>query len=112
MPSADPARMRRVLGAWARHLVHRSLPQTLGRRLREAGFADVSLTGHAFATDEFSPDAYGASVVRVVDSFLAGLDDFPDEERVAWAEEQRALGTRGDFYFACVQCCASATRLR
>lgn len=30
----------------------------------------------------------------------------------AWAEEQRTLGARGEFYFACLQFCFSATRPR
>lgn len=110
MYSDDDARMRRVLDAWDRHLVHRSLPQTLGRRLREAGFVDVSLAGHSFTTTEFTPDAYGASIVAVIANYLAGLEDFPEEERQAWADEQRTLGDAGDFYFACIQCCVSATR--
>ena len=110
MHSADPQRMRRVLDAWDRHLVHRSLPTTLARSLREAGFVDISLEGHSFATGEFTPDAYGAALVGVIDNYLAGLDDFADDERRAWTEEQVALGERGEFYSACVQVCFTATR--
>jgi SAM-dependent methyltransferase len=110
MHSADPQRMQRVLEAWDRHLIHRSLPKTLASRLREAGFAAVSLQGHSFTTSEFTPEAYGGSLVAVIENYLAGLDDFPDDERQAWADEQRSLGEQGAFYFACVQVCASATR--
>lgn len=110
MHTADPARMRRALEAWDRHLVHRSLPATLPAALGEAGFTDIALEGHSFTTGEFTPDAYGASLVAIVDNYLAGLDDFPDEDRRAWVEEQWALGDRGEFYFACVQVCVSATR--
>jgi arsenite methyltransferase len=110
MHSADSQRMQRVLAAWDRHLVHRSLPATLTGRLRDAGFSDISLVGHSFATTEFTPDAYGASLVGVVENYLAGLDDFPDDDRNAWADEQRALGERGEFYFACIQVCVSARR--
>ena len=110
MHSADPQRMKRVLEAWDRHLVHRSLPATLAGSLRDAGFADISLEGHSFATGEFTPDAYGASLVGVVTTYLAGLDDFADDDAYAWADEMRALGEQGEFYFACVQACFSATR--
>ena len=110
MHSADPRRMKRVLEAWDRHLVHRSLPATLAGSLRDAGFTEVSLAGHSFSTGEFTPDAYGASLVGVVTNYLAGLEDFADEDAYAWADEQRALGERGEFYFACVQVCFSATR--
>lgn len=110
MYSADPARMRRALDAWDRHLVHRSLPQTLVGSLRQAGFADISLAGHSFATTEFTPDAYGAVLVGMIANYLVGLDDFPEREAEEWAREQHALGEAGDFYCACVQCCVSATR--
>ena len=110
MHSADPSRMRRVLDAWDRHLVHRSLPQTLAASLRQAGFDDISLAAHSFATTEFTPDTYGASLVGVVESYLAGLEGFPEQEGAAWADEQRALGEAGEFYFACIQCCVSAKR--
>jgi ubiquinone/menaquinone biosynthesis C-methylase UbiE len=108
MRSADPARMKRVLEAWDRHLVHRSLPATLARSLRDAGFTDISVVGHSFATGEFTPDAYGASLVGVVTSYLTNLDDFADDDAWAWADEQRTLGEQGEFYFACVQVCFSA----
>jgi ubiquinone/menaquinone biosynthesis C-methylase UbiE len=110
MQSAEPQRMQRVLEAWDRHLVHRSLPATLAGRLRDAGFSDISLVGHSFTTSEFTPDAYGAFLVGVIENYLAGLDGFPDDERRAWAAEQRTLGERGEFYFACTQVCVSGTR--
>jgi SAM-dependent methyltransferase len=110
MHSADPQRMLRVLDAWDRHLAHRSLPTTLGSALRAAGFGDVAIAGHAFTTGEFTFEAYGGSLVSVIENYLSGLDDFSDDEATAWAEEQRALGERGEFYFACIQVCASATK--
>lgn len=110
MHSADPPRMDRVLEAWDRHLAHRSLPRTLTGSLRDAGFEDVSLVGHSFTTNEFVPDAYGAFLVSMIETYLVGLDDFGEDEARAWADEQRELGERGQFYFACVQCCVSATR--
>lgn len=110
MYSADPRRMRRVLEAWDRHLVHRSLPATLPAALRDAGFSDIALEGHTFATSEFTPEAYGGSLVGVIANYLAGLSDFPEDVAKAWVDEQVALGGRGEFYFACVQVCVSATR--
>ncbi len=110
MHTADRERMQRVLAAWDRHLVHPSLPRTLSKQLREAGFEDVGLQGHSFTTGEFTPEAYGGSLVGVIANYLAGLDDFPDEDAKAWADEQWALGESGEFYFACIQCCATARR--
>ncbi len=50
--SEDPARMERFLAAWDEHLSDPSLPRTLSAQLRAAGFEDVELNGHAFATDD------------------------------------------------------------
>jgi arsenite methyltransferase len=108
MRTRDEERHRRVLTAWDRHLVHRSLPAELPRLLRAGGFEDVALEGHAFATSELVPDAYGGTLVAIVESYLRGLDDFPDEEAAAWGDEQRELAERGEFYFACVQCRVTA----
>ena len=110
MHTTDPVRMTRVLAAFDLHLHDRSLPRTLGPRMRAAGFTDVTMTGHAFATAEFSPDAFGSSVVPLIERFVATIDDVGADEASAWAEEQRALGAGGEFYFAGVQCCFSATR--
>jgi ubiquinone/menaquinone biosynthesis C-methylase UbiE len=110
MHSSDPERLERVLRAWDRHLVHPSLPRTLPASLRRAGFSDVALAGHSFTTAEFTPEAYGGSLVGVVENYLTALEDFPDADAAGWAEDQRALGEAGEFYFSCVQCCVSATR--
>jgi arsenite methyltransferase len=110
MNTADPQRMQRVLEAWDRHLVHRSLPTTLAGSLREAGFTEISLMGHSFTTGEFTPDAYGASLVGVIANYLADLDDFPEDDRTAWVDEQVRLGEAGEFYAACIQVCFSAMR--
>jgi hypothetical protein len=98
------------MAAWDRHLVHRSLPRTLASSLRTAGFAGVELTGHSFTSAEFTPDGYGAALIGVMENYLLGLDDFPAADARAWAAEQRALGDRGEYYFACIQCCVTATR--
>lgn len=56
----EPDRMRRVLRAWDEHLVHPSLPLTLGSAMRAVGFADVRMEAHGFAaTGAFDDQTYG-----------------------------------------------------
>jgi arsenite methyltransferase len=107
--SADPARMDRVLAVWDEHLAHPSLPRSLSAGLGAAGFEDVRMEGHAFATAELSQETYGGAALPVIERYVReqGSDDVE-----AWAAEQRALGERGEFYFACLQFCFSATRPR
>ena len=106
--SDDPARMKRVLEAWDGHLTHASLPRTLAPRMREAGLEDVRTEGHAFATIEADPESYGVAAISVVEKYVAARDEIGPDEAAAWAAEQRELGERGEFYFACVQFCFTA----
>ena len=105
--SEDPDRMDRVLKAWDEHLAHRSLPRRLTASLRAAGFEDVRMDGHGFATAELSEETYGGAALPVIERYVRqqGSSDVD-----AWAEEQRALGERGGFYFACMQFCFSGTK--
>jgi arsenite methyltransferase len=108
--SDDPARMQRVLGVWDEHLIHRSLPQTLGRALRRAGFEDVKTVAHAFATVDFDPDTFAAAFIPMIQNFVAGRSGITEDQAKAWANEQRGLGERGEFFSACTQFCFTGTR--
>lgn len=108
--SRDTARMERALRAWDEHLADPSLPRTLAQRMRAVGFEEVAMEAHAFASAEFSPDAYGSALLPVIADYLATVDGFGPAEAEAWAQEQRELAERGEFYFACAQICFTGTR--
>jgi arsenite methyltransferase len=109
--SEDPARMERVLRAWDEHLTHPSLPRTLAARLRAAGFSRVGAEGHVFTTTTLDPEAFGTGVVLgLVEQFAGGRPQVGADEAKAWAAEQRALGERGELFFACTQFCFTAFR--
>jgi arsenite methyltransferase len=108
--SSDPARMERVLAAWDEHLAHPALPRTLAARLRSEGFEDVRAQGHIFATTEFTPDAYVGAIFPLIEDYVGESEEIAAEEANAWAAEQRELGERGEFFFACIQFCFTATR--
>jgi arsenite methyltransferase len=110
--SHDRGRMERALAAWDKHLADPSLPRTLASRMRAIGFADVAIEGHAFATAEFTPDAYGSALLPLITDYLATVDGFGPAEAEAWADEQRLLAERDEFYFACIQFCFAGTKSR
>jgi arsenite methyltransferase len=108
--TTHPARTERMLRSWDGHLAHPSLPQTLTAQLQAAGFDDVKLKAHAFATNEFDPDTYGGFLVPFIARYVVGRDGISEDEANAWAAEQRELGQRSEFFFACIQFCFTATR--
>jgi arsenite methyltransferase len=108
--AVDRQLARRVLVAWDKHLTHPSLPWTLAAQLRDAGFEDVRMDAHAFATTELIADAYGGSLVPLLEQYVAEQGGLSQEEAKAWADEQRELGGRGEFFFTVTQFCFTATR--
>ena len=110
--ASDAELMRRVLAAWDKHLTHPSLPRILAALLRDAGFEDVRMDAYPFATTELIPDAYGGSLVPLLEQYVAEQGGMSQEEAKAWADEQRRLGERGEFFFTVTQLRFTATRPR
>jgi ubiquinone/menaquinone biosynthesis C-methylase UbiE len=108
--SEDPARMRRMLDAWDRHLVHPSLPQTLAPCLRAAGFEDVVAEGHGFATTQRDPETYGGALADLLPQYAVDQGGLDAADAEAWKAEQEQLSERGEFFFACIQFCFTASK--
>ena len=77
--------------------------------MRTAGFENVGMQGHVFATADFDAETYGAATVAVIGAFVAGRDSVGERDAARWVAEQRELGGRGEFYFAVTQFCFTAT---
>ena len=108
--TADVDLMQRVLAAWDRHLTHPSLPRKLAPELRDAGFEHIQMDAHPFATTQLVPDAYGGSLVPLLEQYVTEQGGMRREEAKTWADEQRDLGERGEFFFTVTQFCFAATR--
>jgi arsenite methyltransferase len=108
--SADPERMRRALSAWDEHLAHPALPRTLAGDLRRAGFEDVRVEGHVFATTDLDPETYGGANLPLIEDYVAGRQGISEAEAASWASEQRELGARGEFFFSVTQFCFTARK--
>ncbi len=106
----DEELMQRVLAAWDKHLTHPRLPRTLAPQLRDAGFEHIEMDAHPFATIELIADAYGGSLVPLVEQYVVDQGGMSQQEAKAWADEQRELGERGDFFFTVTQFCFTASR--
>jgi arsenite methyltransferase len=108
--ASDGELMKRVLSAWDKHLTHPSLPRELAPRLRDAGFEHIQLDAHPFATTQLIPDAYGGSLVPLLEHYVAEQGGMSQQEGKLWADEQRKLGERGEFFFTVTQFCFTASR--
>jgi SAM-dependent methyltransferase len=108
--SADPNRMRRVLSAWDEHLVHPSLPRRLGAYLRTAGFVDVAVAGHSFATVDYDDESFAVMMLGMAADFVPGRAGVTGDEAGAWMAEQRDLAERGEFFFEGTQFCFTARK--
>ena len=108
--SNDPDRMRRVLQAWDEHLVHPSLPRRLGADLRHAGFVDIAVAGHSFATVSYDDESFAAAMISMVADFVPGRNGVTGDEATAWKAEQRQLAEAGGFFFEGTQFCFTATK--
>ena len=108
--SRDSALTARVLRAWDEHLAEPSLPRTLGAHLRSAGFQDVRVDAYAFAANGGDPESYGAALVPLIATFVAGRQGIGEVEAATWGAELHELMERDEFYFASTQFCFTATR--
>ena len=106
MNARDRDRCDRVLDVWDQHVANPWLPRTLAVQMRAAGFDDVRMDAHAFATADAHPESYGVQLIEVIEPFVAALGH--EEDARAWAAEQRELMESAEFYAAVTQCCFTA----
>jgi hypothetical protein len=74
--------------------------------MRAAGFEDVELEGHVFATADVTDETYAGALLPLMADYVG------TGEAQEWAAEQRDLQQRGESYFACIQFRFSGTRPR
>jgi arsenite methyltransferase len=96
----DPMRMARVLSAWDEHFVHASLPRTLSRQLREAGFTIRERSAIPMFNPEFEDNTYGKGLLAMMASFAVGRSGITQSEADAWFAEFAELNKEGSFFFS------------
>ena len=106
----DDELTRRVQRAFDEHVAHRSLPRVLAPALREAGFEDVRANAYPLATIELDPETYGGALLPFIAAFVPGHAGVSQADADAWLAAQRALGERGEYYFAVTQFCFTAVK--
>jgi len=96
--SRDDGRMRRMLACWERHCPHPHLPRELAPLLRASGLVVESVGVIAIVNTAFDARTYSAGAADMIAAHArtrldAGVAD-------AWADDLRALGARGEYFFS------------
>jgi ubiquinone/menaquinone biosynthesis C-methylase UbiE len=112
LSGSDQARTRRILDAWDGHLAHPTLPHMLSSLLRLRGFEDIWLEGHAFSANRLEEGTYLGAMLELVEQYVRGRHDVPDDDARAWVDDLRTLDRDGEFYLALIQVCARGRKPR
>ena len=97
--STDRARMHRIMAVWDKHLADPHLPQTLGAKLTAAGFTGVGVETLVHVETTYDPASMSAIVIKFVAGYVTS-HGIPESEASAWADDLRALGSTGDYFFS------------
>lgn len=97
--SSDRGRMTRIMEVWDKHLADPHLPQTLGAKLTTAGFKDVGVEPLVHVETTYDPAGMSAILIKFVAGYVTS-QGIPDGEAAAWADDLRALGSSGEYFFS------------
>jgi ubiquinone/menaquinone biosynthesis C-methylase UbiE len=97
--SSDPDRMARMMASWDRHLADPHLPQTLGRKLSDVGFKNVWAEPVVHLEMSYDPSSVSAVLMKFVVGYVMS-QGVSQSEAVDWADDLRALGSSGAYFFS------------
>ena len=97
--SSDPDRMARINAVWDNHLADPHVPQTLARRLKDAGFVNVRAEAVPKIEIEYDPGNISALFIEIYVGYVVS-QGVPQQEADAWAADLHALGAADDYFFA------------
>lgn len=98
--ASDPDRMKRVLLAWEQHVPHPHLPRELPRRLRRAGFRIESQEVLPLFNPTFVQESYSNRTIDLIQSYVTSRAGISLSEASKWAEDIRATGEGGEYFFS------------
>jgi SAM-dependent methyltransferase len=97
--SDDPARMRRVLDAFAPHCADSALPRTLAPRLRGAGFAVTRVSCFNILNLDWAEGSYSRMSAPFISTYIRKQKSLPEDELAAWEAELETLAAEGRYFF-------------
>ena len=100
--SSDAERMARIMSNWDGHLADPHLPQTLGRRLADAGFTDVRVEPVVQLEANCDPGSTSSVLMKFVVGYVVSQEVLQDEAD-AWENDLRELSANGDYFYSATE---------
>lgn len=97
--SSNPERMARIMKIWDGHLADPHLPQSLSRKLIDAGFKNVHAEPVVQVETSYDPTSASAILIKFVVGYVVS-QGVSQSEADAWADDLRALGSSGDYFLS------------
>ncbi|MCO1657177.1 methyltransferase domain-containing protein [Pseudonocardia humida] len=105
---ADRERHRRVMAAWAEHLVDPHLPCTLSGHLRRAGLRVTGRSVIPVFNPVYEPQTYSAMTMETIARFVTGRCGLTADDADAWLADLRARAAEDDYLFSITRYCFTA----
>lgn len=98
--SSNRERMDRILKVWDAHLVDPHLPRKLPHLLHQAGLTVTRRELIPMFNPDWNPHSYSAGIMKGIQGFVSGRDGVSDDEAQAWADDLKAMGANGQYFFS------------
>jgi ubiquinone/menaquinone biosynthesis C-methylase UbiE len=108
--SDHPARMKRVLEAFAAHAPYPDLPAMLPARLRRFGMTAIRQTPVPVLNASYHANSFSYWLARMIGPFVLGRQAVQTAEADAWLKEFEELEQRGAYFFSSTPILTEAAR--
>ena len=108
--SDNPARMKRMMAAWDKHLARRDIPAVLPPQLVATGFGLERIDHITLCDWSLKPDGLANMMMHLMQAYITAHNLVPKSEVAAWATEQGQRARDGRFFFSITQFVISAVR--
>jgi len=92
--------MDRAIAMFADVYADSSVPRTLTRRLKAAGFRITERRSFSVLNWEIDPDTYAQQTAGFIKPMMAASDNFTEDDWMEWEADQRATSEAGEFMFS------------
>ncbi|MDU8927010.1 methyltransferase domain-containing protein, partial [Alisedimentitalea sp. MJ-SS2] len=92
--------MKRAIAMLTGPYADPSVPRTLSRRLRNAGFTVTKRRSFAVLNWEMDPETYAQQTAGFIKSMMAASNEFTEGDWVEWEADQRGTDEAGEFMFS------------